>query len=94
VSDSTSVLGLLTKMGFSQKNGAWRRWNETSSFKERPERVTVAAQIDPKGLVFVDEMGSNTSLPSHYAWSKRGERGLTVRFLATAARTPPSCSLA
>ena len=30
LSDST-VLRLLTKMGFSQKNGAWRRWNETSS---------------------------------------------------------------
>ena len=24
--------------------------------------------------MLVDEMGSNTSLPSHYAWSKRGER--------------------
>ena len=30
LSDST-VLRLLRKMGFSQKNGAWRRWNETSS---------------------------------------------------------------
>ena len=34
----------------------------------------MAAQIDPERLVFVDEMGSNTSLHSHYAWSKRGER--------------------
>jgi transposase len=30
LSDST-VLRLLKKMGFSQKNGVWRRWNETSS---------------------------------------------------------------
>ena len=38
-------------------------------------RVTVAAQkIDPERLVFVNEMGSNASLHSHYAWSKRGER--------------------
>jgi|SRR5215217_242970 len=29
LSDST-VLRLLKKMGFSQKNGLWRRWNETS----------------------------------------------------------------
>ncbi len=34
----------------------------------------VAAEIDPKRLVFVDEMGANTSLHSLYAWSKRGER--------------------
>ena len=37
-------------------------------------RVTVAPQIDPERLVFVDGIGSNTSLHSHYAWSKRGER--------------------
>jgi transposase len=30
LSDST-VVRLLRKMGYSQKNGAWRRWNETSS---------------------------------------------------------------
>ena len=30
LSDST-VLRLLRKMGFSQKNGVWGRWNETSS---------------------------------------------------------------
>jgi transposase len=37
-------------------------------------RVTVAAHIAPERLVFVDEMGSNTSLHSLYAWSERGER--------------------
>ncbi|MCA1731777.1 MAG: hypothetical protein LC751_20970, partial [Actinobacteria bacterium] len=30
LSDST-VLRLLRKMGFSQKNGVWRRWNENWS---------------------------------------------------------------
>ena len=34
----------------------------------------VAAQIDAKRLVFVDKMGTNTSLYSAYAWSKKGER--------------------
>jgi transposase len=47
---------------------------ERDEFLRTAWRVTVAAQIDPKRLVFVDEMGANTSLHSHYAWSKRGER--------------------
>ena len=47
---------------------------ERDEFLRTAWRVTVAAQIDPKRLVFVNEMGSNTSLHSHYAWSKRGER--------------------
>ena len=34
----------------------------------------VAQQIDPERLLFIDEMGANTSLHSLYAWSKRGER--------------------
>ena len=37
-------------------------------------RVTVAQGADPEQLVFVDEMGTNTSLHSLYAWSKRGKR--------------------
>jgi transposase len=37
-------------------------------------RVMVAQQIDPEWLLFIDEMGANTSLHSLYAWSKRGER--------------------
>jgi transposase len=37
-------------------------------------RVMVAQGADPDQLVFVDEMGTNTSLHSMYAWSKRGER--------------------
>lgn len=39
-------------------------------------RATVAGHIDARWLVFVDEMGSNTSLTSLYAWSRRGERAL------------------
>ena len=37
-------------------------------------RVMVAGQIDPKRLVFVDEMGTNTSLSPLYAWAPKGER--------------------
>ena len=38
-------------------------------------RVTLAARIEPKRLVFVDEMGANTSLLSALrAWSRLGRR--------------------
>jgi len=37
-------------------------------------RVTLAAKIDTKRLVFVDEMGTNTSLSVLRAWSRRGQR--------------------
>ena len=37
-------------------------------------RVMVGAELDPRLLVFVDEMGANTSLYSLYAWSERGEK--------------------
>ncbi|HKH75634.1 MAG TPA: IS630 family transposase [Rubrobacteraceae bacterium] len=37
-------------------------------------RVILAAQIDPKRLVFVDETGTNTSLSALRAWSRLGRR--------------------
>jgi transposase len=37
-------------------------------------RVTLAQQIDPQRLVFVDEMGANTSLSPIYAYSPKGQR--------------------
>ena len=36
--------------------------------------VALASKIDPKRLVFVDEMGTNTSLSVLRAWSRRGQR--------------------
>jgi transposase len=36
----------------------------------------VAEGLRPERLVFVDEMGTNTSLAPLYAWSRRGERAL------------------
>ena len=72
MSDST-VLRLLKRMGFSKKRtpvGAVARdeWLRTAW------RVTLASKIDPKRLVFVDEMGTNTSLSVLRAWSRRGQR--------------------
>ncbi len=37
-------------------------------------RALVAGRVDPERLVFVDEMGANTSLSPLYAWSPKGER--------------------
>jgi len=34
----------------------------------------VAEQVEPGGLVFVDEMGTNTSLSPAYAWAPKGQR--------------------
>ncbi len=40
-------------------------------------KVMVAGKVDPQRLLFVDEMGTNTSLYPLYAWSPRGERAHT-----------------
>jgi transposase len=39
-------------------------------------RALVAGGLEAERLVFVDEMGANTSLAPVYAWSRRGERAL------------------
>lgn len=48
--------------------------SERDEFKRAAWRVTVAGRIDPEQLVFVDEMGSNTSLSPIYAYSPVGQR--------------------
>jgi transposase len=37
-------------------------------------RVMVSEEVDPQQFVFVDEMGTNTSLSVLRAWSQRGQR--------------------
>jgi transposase len=37
-------------------------------------RVMVAEKVEAKRLIFVDEMGTNTSLSPAYAWAKKGQR--------------------
>src|SRR5215213_4381669 len=48
--------------------------SERDEFLRAAWRVMVAGSIEPERLVFVDEMGANTSLTSLCAWSRRGER--------------------
>ncbi len=50
--------------------------SERDEFLRAAWRALVAGHIDARRLVFVDEMGSNTSLAPLYAWSRRGERAL------------------
>jgi hypothetical protein len=50
--------------------------SERDEFLRAAWRTLVAGEagIDAKQLVFVDEMGTNTSLAPLYGWSRRGER--------------------
>jgi transposase len=50
--------------------------SERDEFLRAAWRVFVARNLDADRLVFVDEMGTNTSLAPLYAWSRRGERAL------------------
>ena len=47
---------------------------ERDEFLRALWRLTVAEEIDARSLVFVDEMGTNTSLSPLYAWAKKGDR--------------------
>ncbi len=39
--------------------------------------MIVTEEIEARRLVFVDEMGANTSLAPLYAWARRGKRART-----------------
>ncbi len=47
---------------------------ERDEFLRAAWKVMVARGLDARRLVFVDEMGTNTSLSPLYAWSPRGQR--------------------
>jgi transposase len=47
---------------------------ERDEFLRAAWKVMVAEQVDAKRLIFVDEMGTNTSLSPTYAWAKKGQR--------------------
>ncbi len=47
---------------------------ERDEFLRAAWRALAAGRIDARRLVFVDEMGSNTSLFPLYAWARLGER--------------------
>ena len=70
--DST-IRRVLKRLGFSQKKrtmGALER----DEWRRALWRVTVSERSDPQRLIFVDEMGANTSLSPLRAWSRRGQR--------------------
>jgi hypothetical protein len=47
---------------------------ERDGFLRAAWKVMVAKQVEAKRLVFVDEMGTNTSLSPVYAWAPKGQR--------------------
>src|SRR5215217_6476282 len=47
---------------------------ERDEFLRAVWRVMVAEQVGTERLVFVDEMGTNTSLSALYAWAPKGQR--------------------
>jgi transposase len=47
---------------------------ERDEFLRAAWRMMVAEQVEVKRLVFVDEMGTNTSLSPVYAWAPKGKR--------------------
>jgi hypothetical protein len=62
---------------------------ERDEFLRAAWKVMVAERVGAERLVFVDEMGTNTSLAPSYAWAKKGQEGPTARCRATVGRTPP-----
>ena len=59
--------------GLQPKNGRGGA-GERDEWLRAAWRVTVAHGGDPARLVFVDDVGADTSLRPLYAWSRRGER--------------------
>ena len=47
---------------------------ERDEFLRAAWRVRVAEQVETERLVFVEEMGINTSLSAAYAWAPKGQR--------------------
>jgi hypothetical protein len=47
---------------------------ERDEWRRAAWKVRVSGVLDARSLVFVDEMGTNTSLSPLYGWSKKGER--------------------
>ncbi|MDQ3999935.1 MAG: IS630 family transposase [Actinomycetota bacterium] len=47
---------------------------ERDEFLRAAWKVMVAEEVEAERLVFVDEMGTNTSLSPLYAWAPKGER--------------------
>ena len=73
VLSTSTVKRLLKRLGFSRKNGLWGAM-ERDEWLRTVWRVTLARETAAERLVFMDEMGTNTTLHPLYDWSPRGER--------------------
>jgi hypothetical protein len=61
---------------------------ERDEWQRAAWRVTVAQTLDARSLLFVDEMGINTSLSPIYGWAKKGQRAYCSVPRNLKARTP------
>src|SRR5215208_1729183 len=52
----------------------WRQECAVDKFLRAAWRLLFAGRVDAERLVFVDEMGTNTSLTLIYGWACRGQR--------------------
>jgi hypothetical protein len=78
------------KTPLSQSKKKIRRGSRKRRVLKAPLESTQIGCIDPQRLVFVDEMGTHTSLLSPlYAYAPVGENELSSRSRGTAGRTPP-----
>lgn len=59
---------------WSKQEKGGRVATERDEFERAAWRVMVTAAVEPEKLVFVDEMGTHTSLAPVYGYAKRGER--------------------
>lgn len=59
---------------WSKQEKGGRVATERDEFERAAWWVMVAAAVEPEKLVFVDEMGTHTSLAPVYGYAKRGER--------------------
>jgi transposase len=82
LSDST-IRRVLKRLGFSQKKRTVGALERDEWLRRAAWRVLVAHKTEPKRLVFVDEMATNTSLSPLRAWSHGVESGHGMRCLET-----------
>ena len=64
--------------------------SEGDEFLRAAWRVMVAAATEPERLVFVDEVGTNASLTTQYAWSRGALAGAREGAAQPGARTSRS----
>jgi hypothetical protein len=68
------ICRLLKRLGWSRKKITGC---ERDEWLRAYWRTLVTWNLDARRLVFVDEMGTNISLPPIYAWAPKGERAPT-----------------